>query len=327
MVICPCCGEIVTGGDPYCPNCGTIFTYGDEYDEEYEDEYEYEPLTPLDVIKTKEELCRSSLEQARNAHYDSDKIEYYKKALKRAEDYISYRKVHGLDTWITSAADFFTQLDINIISRIHCDSQIHYFLSPSYDLIRDCEEILERTGNGDIVSKNNQLVEKRKREIEIENKKSRIKKLREDYFKHLKWAQGNMEKNKFTNAFNEYKKAFDCYDSYFKQEYDLDEDHDLMPDKRLSQAIVDDLLVIYKNTHPLLTSKNRDLKVNSEIVKILDGKYDDDLSRMEGEAREIKRQRELEMEKNKAEWVDGAAVVIAGARVLGEEIFKMLKNK
>ena len=48
---------------------------------------------------------------------------------------------------------------------------------------------------------------------------------------------------------------------------------------------------------------------------------------MEGEAREIKRQRELEMEKNKAEWVDGAAVVIAGARVLGEEIFKMLKNK
>ena len=97
MVICPCCGEIVTGGDPYCPNCGTIFTYEDEYDEEYEDEYEYEPLTSLDVIKTKEELCRSSLEQARNAHLNSDKIEYYKKALKRAEDYISYRKVHGLD--------------------------------------------------------------------------------------------------------------------------------------------------------------------------------------------------------------------------------------
>ncbi len=35
MPTCPCCGEIVMGGDPYCPNCGTVFT-DDEEDEEDE---------------------------------------------------------------------------------------------------------------------------------------------------------------------------------------------------------------------------------------------------------------------------------------------------
>ncbi|WP_298523081.1 hypothetical protein [uncultured Methanobrevibacter sp.] len=33
MPICPCCGEIMVGGDPYCPNCGTVFVFHGESDD------------------------------------------------------------------------------------------------------------------------------------------------------------------------------------------------------------------------------------------------------------------------------------------------------
>lgn len=86
-------------------------------------------------------------------------------------------------------------------------------------------------------------------------------------------------------------------EEYFDYYYKNDPQMDKMPEEKFSKDTVDHMMVIYLQTHPLLTSKRKLLKINWEIVEFLDDRWDESLLEADRKAQEIYAERQMRIKR------------------------------
>ena len=116
----------------------------------------------------------------------------------------------------------------------------------------------------------------------------------------------------------EYRRADDCWHSYFGYDYQKDPQRDDMPKDKFTPDAVEHMMVIYVETHPILTSKKKQLKINREIVEMLDGKWDDKIMEADRKAHAIHDERQ----KRKQERVKKVGEAIGDAMIFVDKLIK-----
>lgn len=327
MSTCPNCGEIVMEGDPYCSNCGTTFTWADDSQPSYEPSYGSggyrSNLDESERRKRRLESLKStyenSLKRAREEQRGEYKLKYYEKTVEDAQKYWEESERCGFEVdGMPKMSKILSDSDVDWISERHYneDLKLHILSRPEKE---DLENILKATNNGGRIRENQQ---KHRQMHEAAEKRWAVLNaisLREGYFKHIEKGNDAALKNKFKKAVKEYGKAVYTYEEYFKGDHSSDMS-DEMPDRRLTGEAVDNIIAIYRKTHPLLTSKKSHNAINCDIVEMLDGEWDERLRAADREVEEILHQRQLEKEKRKEEIVDKAGDVIVGVRIAGDKI-------
>lgn len=137
-----------------------------------------------------------------------------------------------------------------------------------------------------------------------------------DFYKHLEKGNALVDEGKHKKAMKEYRRANDCRRYYFDNYAEHDPDKDKAPDRFTPEA-VEHMMVIYMDTHPLLTSSGKKLKVNREITEMLEGKWDESINEADEKAQEIldeRRRRRKESAKRAGEAI--VDVLIAGDKLI-----------
>lgn len=86
--------------------------------------------------------------------------------------------------------------------------------------------------------------------------------LNEDYFECIEKVNEYVLKNKPRHAVDKYEEAIIDYERFFESPYAKNAMNRKMPDKSLTCEAVDHIMIIYKNTHPLLKSDKVSEKTN-----------------------------------------------------------------
>ena len=157
MPTCPNCGEIVMNGDICCPHCG--LTFSSNASDSYYDETSDGVITRSLILESFKSVYEDSLKNARNSNKDRLKIQYYKESLKFINDYWWHVERFGFSIeGVPDLKNALSNSDIDACTKIHYD-HIKKFSLFKDDIIEDCEEILNKTGNGDRISKNHNRLE------------------------------------------------------------------------------------------------------------------------------------------------------------------------
>ena len=334
MPTCPNCGEIVMEGDPYCGNCGTTFNWADDWQPSYEPSYGSggyrSDLNETERAKRRLESLKrtyeNSLKRAREEEQGEFKVKYYGEAVEDARKYWEESERCGCEVdGMPKMSRILSNSDVDWISDRHYneDFKLHILSRPEKE---DLENILKATNNRNRIRQNKEKHRQRHEEAKRRSAVMNAIYSRENYFKHIEKGNDAALKNKFKKAVKEYGNAVNDYEAYFKSGYSNDTLRDEMPDRKLTLEAVDNILEIYKKTHPLLTSKKSHNRINSEIVEMLDGEWDERLMVADCEVREILHQRQLKKEKRKEEIVDKGSDVIVGARIVGDKIRGMFRK-
>ena len=93
-----------------------------------------------------------------------------------------------------------------------------------------------------------------------------------------------------------------------------------MLEKSLNPEAVDHIMIIYKKTPPLLTSKKSHNRINQEIIGLLKGDWTDLLSEADRQATQILEEKNLERQKRKQKVEDIAVDMIIGGNILADSI-------
>ena len=221
--------------------------------------------------------------------------------------------------------NLFSEEDVDWISQKHYDElyKVHIL---SADQTENLENLLIESGNGVRIERNIEtyraISEKSDRNWAIYQAQN----LNEDYFKHIEKANDLALKEKSRPAIKEYQKAIDAYNEFFQSDYVKEGMKHKMPERSLTSDDVDHIMIIYKKTHPLLTSKKANEKINNEILDMLGGDWDDRLSAADLEVAKILEEKKLEKQKRKEKVEDIGADVIVGVRIVADSIFKRFKR-
>ncbi len=154
-----------------------------------------------------------------------------------------------------------------------------------------------------------------------------MKNLKESYFKRIEKANELALKNKLRHAIKEYQKAISSYEEFFQSTYATDEMKREMPDKSLTPEDVENIMEIYKKTHPLLTSNKVNENLHGEIIDMLGGEWDCCLRETDRQAAPILELKKLKRQKRKKEVEDIAVDVIVGARIVGDSILNRFRRR
>ena len=215
--------------------------------------------------------------------------------------------------------------DVEWISKKHYDEffKLHIL---STDQTENLEKLLKESGNGERIKNNEDTrrarMEENARRMGIDHAKYLI----DDYFKRIEKANELVLKNKPRHAIKQYQKAISSYEEFFQSNYATKTMKRQMPEKNLTPEAVDNILTIYKKTHPLLTSNKTDVRINSEIRDMLDWYWDDRLSEADRDVAQILEQKNLERQKRKEKVEDIAVDVIVGARIVGNSILNRFRR-
>ena len=153
-----------------------------------------------------------------------------------------------------------------------------------------------------------------------------VKNLKEGYFRSIEKANELVLKNKPRHAIKEYQKAISSYEEFFQSTYATSEMKREMPDKSLSPEDVENILTIYKKTHPLLTLNKVNEKTHEEIIDMLGGEWDSCLREADRQVAQILELKKLKRQKRKQEVEDIVVDVIVGARIFGNSIVNRFRR-
>ena len=329
MGICPNCGDWVDDGD-ICMSCGGSGNAGGEYDDfggygsSYSSSYSEESIQKSNEnhLKFKKRCYESSIESARNEDDVRYKLKHYRKAIDDADDYHAASERYGMELdGMPDREHPLSDADVSVLSQLHYKNLTKLSLFGNDDL-KEIEDILKRSGNVDVIRHNESILRERRKESARRYNIQCAIDLRRSYFEHIEKANLAVEENKIKKAMKEYRRADSSWREYFDYYYKNDPRMDKMPEEKFSKDTVDHMMVIYVQTHPLLTSKRKLLKINWEIVEFLDDRWDESLLEADRKAQEIYAERQMRIKKMEKK----AAEVIAGARIAGEKIFGLLKR-
>ena len=329
MGICQNCGDWVEDGD-ICMSCGGSGSTRDEYDysggytPSYSSSYNRQSKHDRNKssLKSKKRRYERNLESARNEDNVRAKLKHYSKAIDNAEDYHATSKRYGMKIdGMPDKRHPLSEEDVRELSRMHYQKLGKLSLFGN-DELKEIDEILKRSGNVNVIRQNESRLRAERQERARQYSINHAKDLRRSYFEHIEKANTAVEEDEVKKAIKEYRRADSDWRNYFDFYYKNDPHSDKMPKDKFTKGTVDHMMVLYIQTHPLLTSKKKLLKINGQIVELLDGRWDESIREADRKAQEIhdERQRRIrEMEEKVAE-------VIAGARIAGEKIFGMLKR-
>ncbi|MBQ6628301.1 MAG: hypothetical protein IJH65_05725 [Methanobrevibacter sp.] len=266
------------------------------------------------------------LKLARNQTDDEYRIRDYCEALEYAKEYFAESERLGITIeGMPDRNHLLSKDDVDWISKKHYDEffKVHIL---STDPTENLEKLLKESGNGDRIVKNKNIRRQRSEEAARRRSIEHVKILKESYFKRIEKANELVLKNKPRHAIKEYQNAIDAYEEFFQSCYATGEMKREMPDKSLSQEDVENILTIYKKTHPLLTSNRVNEKTNREILDMLEGDWDDSLCEADREVARILELKNLKRQKRKQEVEDIAVDVIVGVRILGDSILNRFRR-
>ena len=266
------------------------------------------------------------LKLARNQTDDEYRIRDYCEALEYAKEYFAESERLGITIeGMPDRNHLLSKDDVDWISKKHYDEffKVHIL---STDPTENLEKLLKESGNGDRIVRNKNIRRQRSEAAARRRSIERVKYLKEDYFKRIEKANELVLKNKPRHAIKEYQKAIEAYEEFFQSCYATGEMKREMPDKSLSQEDVENILTIYKKTHPLLTSNRVNEKTNREILDMLEGDWDDSLCEADREVARMLELKNLKRQKRKQEVEDIAVDVIVGVRILGDSILNRFRR-
>ena len=277
-------------------------------------------------LSYKKDDYERKLKEARRQTNDEYKIRYYGEALKCAEEYFEESEKLGITVdGMPDRNHLLSKDDIEWISKKHYDEffKLHIL---STDQTENLEKLLKESGNGERIKRNEETHRARNEENARRMGINHAKYLMDDYFKRIKKANELVLKNKPRHAIKEYQKAIGSYEEFFQSDYATNTMKRQMPERRLTSDDVDNIMTIYKKTHPLLTSNKGSRKINSEIREMLSWYWDDRLDESDREVAQILEQRNLERQKRKEKVEDIAVDVIVGARIVGNSILNRFRR-
>lgn len=325
MGICPNCGEWVDEGD-ICMSCGG----GGGYSEDPEqglyyrgDDYSsprYDPPNPRKVhenrLKSDKRLYESKLEQARSEKNAMYRIRRYNEALDYYESYHKSSEIYGMEIdGMPDESHMLADSDLDWLRQRHYESQTKFSLFGNDERV-ELEKLLKRSGNASVIRSNESRLHTQRQIDHKQYLKRRAWELKGYFYKHLEKANALVDEGKHKKAMKEYRWANDCRRNYFDNYAEYDPDKDRTPDRFTPEA-VEHIMVIYLDTHPLLTSSGKKLKVNREITEMLEGKWDESIRQADERAQEIldeRRRRRKESAKRAGEAI--ADVIIAGDKLI-----------
>ena len=291
----------------------------------------YRPPVDIDQVnrnrlKSIKHNYESKLKEAREARNDELRIRCYGEALEYANRYSEQSEKWGITVeGMPDRSHALSKEDIDWISKRHYDEygKLHIL---STDQTENLERLLNESGNGHIIKSNEETRRIRNKEHAREMAIYHAEKLKKDYFKHLEKANELVLKGKFSKAMKEYRKAVSAHEEFFKRDIP-NRIWRKMPEKSLNPEAVDNIMIIYKKTHPLLTSSKKHAEINREILDMLEGDWDDSLCEADVEVQEILHQKQLERQKRKEKVQEIGADAIVGARIVGDKILKRIRKR
>ena len=327
MGICPNCGDWVDEGD-ICMSCGgaSAGRADDIYGSYVSSGHVYQPSPESIKQRRKRDLKRqcenyeASINAARNENNDNSRRKHYGDALEHVGKYSRLSESYGMSPCdMPNMKHALSDADVEWLGQRHYESQ-HKFALFGNDEKDELEDILKRSGNEMVIRQNKSRYDALRRANAQRREIEDTKQLRRDYFEHVKKANAAVDDGKIKRAMKEYRKADYCWCEYFKRNYRKDSNSEEMPENKFFDDAVDHMMVIYLKTHPILTSKKKHLKIHSEILEMLDGKWDGRIAEADRRAQEVLD----EKHRKRQELFNKAGDVIVGARIVGDKIFQRL---
>ncbi len=327
MGICPNCGDWVDEGD-ICMSCGgaSAGRADDIYGSYVSSGHVYQPSPESIKQRRKRDLKRqcenyeASINAARNENNDNSRRKHYGDALEHVGKYSRLSESYGMSPCdMPNMKHALSDADVEWLGQRHYESQ-HKLALFGNDEKDELEDILKRSGNEMVIRQNKSRYDALRRANAQRREIEDTKQLRRDYFEHVKKANAAVDDGKIKRAMKEYRKADYCWCEYFKRNYRKDSNSEEMPENKFFDDAVDHMMVIYVETHPILTSKKKHLKIHSQIVEILDGKWDGRIAEADRRAQEVLD----EKHRKRQELFNKAGDVIVGARIVGDKIFQRL---
>ncbi|WP_292600755.1 hypothetical protein [Methanobrevibacter sp. UBA212] len=327
MGICPNCGDWVDEGD-ICMSCGgaSAGRADDIYGSYVSSGHVYQPSPESIKQRRKRDLKRqcenyeASINAARNENNDNSRRKHYGDALEHVGKYSRLSESYGMSPCdMPNMKHALSDADVEWLGQRHYESQ-HKLALFGNDEKDELEDILKRSGNEMVIRQNKSRYDALRRANAQRREIEDTKQLRRDYFEHVKKANAAVDDGKIKRAMKEYRKADYCWCEYFKRNYRKDSNSEEMPENKFFDDAVDHMMVIYLKTHPILTSKKKHLKIHSEILEMLDGKWDGRIAEADRRAQEVLD----EKHRKRQELFNKAGDVIVGARIVGDKIFQRL---
>ena len=325
MGICPNCGDWVDEGD-ICMSCGgaSAGRADDIYGSYVSSGHVYQPSPESIKQRRKRDLKRqcenyeASINAARNENNDNSRRKHYGDALEHVGKYSRLSESYGMSPCdMPNMKHALSDADVEWLGQRHYESQ-HKLALFGNDEKDELEDILKRSGNEMVIRQNKSRYDALRRANAQRREIEDTKQLRRDYFEHVKKANAAVDDGKIKRAMKEYRKADYCWCEYFKRNYRKDSNSEEMPENKFFDDAVDHMMVIYLKTHPILTSKKKHLKIHSEILEMLDGKWDGRIAEADRRAQEVLD----EKHRKRQELFNKAGDVIVGARIVGDKIFQ-----
>lgn len=271
-------------------------------------------------LKRQCENYEASINAARNENNDNSRRKHYGDALEHVGKYSRLSESYGMSPCdMPNMKHALSDADVEWLGQRHYESQ-HKLALFGNDEKDELEDILKRSGNEMVIRQNKSRYDALRRANAQRREIEDTKQLRRDYFEHVKKANAAVDDGKIKRAMKEYRKADYCWCEYFKRNYRKDSNSEEMPENKFFDDAVDHMMVIYLKTHPILTSKKKHLKIHSEILEMLDGKWDGRIAEADRRAQEVLD----EKHRKRQELFNKAGDVIVGARIVGDKIFQRL---
>lgn len=278
------------------------------------------------ILSSRKSSYEGNLKRAREQTNDEKRIEYYLKALEYGRQYFEESKKRGISIeGMPDEMHLLSKEDVDWISQKHYDEYFKLHIL-STDQTENLEKLLKESGNGHRIKSNVETRRRRSEENERRRNIDHAKYLYEDYFRCIEKANEHFLKNKPRHAVDKYEEAIIDYKRFFESPYAKNEMKQKMPEKSLTPDNVDNILTIYKNTHPLLKSDAVSEKTNSQIIDMLKGEWDERLREADREVARIVEEKKLERQKRKQKAEDIAVDVIVGARIVGDSILRRFRK-
>ena len=270
-------------------------------------------------------------------------ISYFKQAVevyKKYRDHLCRIGIHAIDYKpLPKAPNVLPERAIQICSKIHLEYEISAISENDKQIMKnvkailrkkDVESILRASGQDNIISQNQKLAENKT--------KDHIQNLRRKYYEKISFANQLVDSDSrlYFSAkwsINQYKYAINLHKEYFNSQYkkyDGDKYSILpQPPERFTDEAIHYLLILYKKTHPLSSSKS-DVKVNSEISKMLMELHESDLKKVDDELKAQIRRKKFEKEKLREQRIEKVNGIItdtyAAANIAASKLGNLFKK-
>lgn len=261
-------------------------------------------------------------------------ISYYKQAIEVHKKYYSHLcriGIHKIDYKpLPKPPNVLPEIVIQVCSDIHREYEISAISEKDKQAKKDVESILRASGQDNIISQNQKLAENKTKE--------HIQNLRRRYYEIISFANQLADSDSRFNfsakwSIKQYKYAINVHKEYFNSQYkkyDGDKYSILpQPPERFTDEAIHYLLILYKKTHPLSSSKS-DVKVNSEISKMLMELHESDLKKVDDELKEQIRRKKFEKEKLREQRIEKVNGIItdtyAAANIAASKLGNLFKK-